>query len=163
MSDDVTADWQKRLPDAIAALGLSVAHVADAMWMTVLEGVNKRTLPVSLAVKEQMLIVTALLSAPPDEGHAEVYRLLLSRNQHTSLLHYALDDSGQLVINGRIPLVALDDNGVDVVLGAVLALADDVFPAVLSRGFASYIAAEQQWRANAGLPANPISGETGQR
>jgi hypothetical protein len=35
-----------------------------------------------------------------------------------------------------------------------------VFPAVLARGFASYIAAEQQWRANVGLPANPIGGDT---
>jgi hypothetical protein len=76
------------------------------------------------------------------------------------LVHYALDDSGQLVINGRIPLVVLDDYGVDAVLGAVLSLADDVFPAVLARGFASYIAAEQQWRANVGLPANPIGGDT---
>jgi len=160
VSDDLTSTWRAALPDAIAALGLSVVAVSDAMWMTVLEGVNKRTLPVSLAVKERSLVVSAFLSAPPDEGHAEVYRLLLSRNQHTSLVHFALDDAGQLVINGRIPLVALDVYDIDTVLGAVLALADDVFPTVLTRGFASYIAAEQQWRANAGLPANPIGGDT---
>jgi hypothetical protein len=158
--DNTTTHWQDALPQAITALGLTVVSVSDAIWMTVLEGVNKRTLPVSLSIKERSLVVTAFLSAPPDEGHAEVYRLLLSRNQHASLVHYALDDSGQLVINGRIPLVVLDDYGVDAVLGAVLSLADDVFPAVLARGFASYIAAEQQWRANVGLPANPIGGDT---
>lgn len=161
MNDALTAKWRDALPDAVTALGLSVVCVSEAMWMTVLEGVHKRTLPVSLAVQERSLVVTALLSAPADENHEEVYRLLLNRNQHTTLVHYAVDDTGQLVIVGRIPLVVLEEHGMDPVLGAVLALADDVFPAVLSRGFASYIATEQQWRAQAGLPANPIRGDLG--
>lgn len=158
MNDLTTAKWRNDVPSAISALGLSVVNVSEAMWMTVLEGVNKRTLPVSLAVRERSLVVTAFLSAALDENREDVYRLVLNRNQHTSLVHYALDDADQLVIVGRIPLVVLDEHGMDAVLGAVLALADDVFPAVLSRGFASYIATEQQWRAQAGLAANPIRG-----
>lgn len=157
--DSLTAKWRAALPQAVAALELSVVPVSEAMWMTVLEGVHKRTLPVSLAVKERSLMVTAFLSAAPDENHEEVYRLLLNRNQHTTLVHYAVDDTGQLVIVGRIPLLVLEEHGMDVVFGAVLALADDVFPAVLSRGFASYIATEQQWRDQAGLPPNPIRGD----
>lgn len=159
MNDPLTVKWRQALPEAIQAFDLSVVPVSEAMWMTVLEGVNKRTLPVSLAVKERSLFVTAFLSAEPDENHEEVYRLLLARNQQATLVHYALDDTGQLVIVGRIPLIVLEEHGVDAVFGAVLALADDVFPAVLSRGFASYIATEQQWRAQAGLPANPIRGD----
>lgn len=159
MTGDVTQTWQKNMPHALAELGLEPVAVSDTMWMVVLEGVNKRSLPVSLTVKERSLHVTAFLSAPPDEAHGDVYRLLLSRNQHVSLAHYAVDDAGQLVINGRIPLGAVTEAGLDAVLGEVLALADDVFPAVLARGFASYIDTEQQWRAAAGLPPNPISGE----
>lgn len=159
MTDDVTATWRQGMLKALTELGLDPLPVSDTMWMVVLEGVNKRSLPVSLTVKERTLHVTAFLSAPPDEAHDDVYRLLLSRNQHVSLVHYALDDAGQLVINGRIPLVTVSDAGLDAVLGEVLALADDVFPAILTRGFASYIDTEQQWRAASGLPSNPISGD----
>jgi len=161
VNDALTAKWRDALPQAVAALELSVVPVSEAMWMTVLEGVHKRTLPVSLAVKERSLVVTAFLSAAPDENQEEVYRLLLNRNQHATLVHYAVDDTGQLVIVGRISLLVLEEHGMDAVFGAVLALADDVFPAVLTRGFASYIATEQQWRDKAGMPANPIRGDLG--
>jgi hypothetical protein len=35
-------------------------------------------------------------------------------------------------------------------------MADDVFDRVLAIGFASYLDAEQRWRAREGLPANPV-------
>jgi hypothetical protein len=38
----------------------------------------------------------------------------------------------------------------------VLAMADDVFDRVLTIGFASYVDAEQRWRAREGLPPNPV-------
>lgn len=159
MDDNVATAWRTRLPAVLDELGVATTRVSDTMWMVVLEGVNKRSMPVSLTVKERTLIVSAFLSAPPDEAHDEVYRLLLSRNQHVTFVHYALDDAGQLVINGRIPLPVVADAGIDAVLGEVLALADDVFPAVLARGFASYIDTEQQWRQTVGLPPNPIRGD----
>lgn len=159
VNDDPVARWRDALPAALENLGLPVETVNETMWMTVLEGVHKRSLPVSLTIKEQTLRLSAFLAGPLDEGHETVYRLLLSRNQHAASAHYALDDAAQLVINARVALAMLDPDDLDALLGEVLALADDVFPAVLTHGFAGYIDAEQQWRRNAGMLPNPIRGD----
>jgi len=121
-----------------------------------LAGEWKRTIPVLLEVGDRALKVTSLLAGAPDERHEEVYRLLLQRNQRARLVHFALDDEGDLILTGALPLAALDAATVDELLGAVLSLADETFNQVLRTGFAGYLAAEQRWRRGAGLPPNPV-------
>jgi hypothetical protein len=96
-----------------------------------------------------------LFSGVPDEGHAEVYRILLHRNQRPGPVHFALDDEGDLILTGSVPLEAVDAERVDELLGAVLALSDETFNRVLRAGFAGYLELEQKWRAKVGLPPNP--------
>ena len=141
---------------ALVDAGLPVAVVGEDRWLTRLEGERKRTIPVLLHLDERSLKVSSLLAGRPDEQADAVHRLLLHRNQRPAPVHFALDDEGDLVLVGRVPLVALDARAVDELLGLVLAMADDVFDRVLATGFASYLAAEQRWRAREGLPPNPI-------
>ncbi len=61
-----------------------------------------------------------------------------------------------MLLVGRVPLEGVDEAALDELLGVVLALADDVFDRVLTIGFASYVEAEQRWRAREGLPPNPV-------
>lgn len=136
--------------------GLPVAAVGADRWLTTLSGTRKRTLPVLLHLDERSLKVSSLLAGRPDEQHDAVHRLLLHRNQRPAPVHFAVDDEGDLLLVGRVPLAALDDRAVDEVLGLVLAMADDVFDRVLATGFASYLAAEQRWRVREGLPPNPV-------
>lgn len=136
--------------------GLPCDRVGEDHWMTVLAGEWKRTIPVSLKLDERTLEVSSLLCRDPDEGHEEVYRILLRYNQRRSPVHFALDDVGDVILLGRIPLAVLDAATLEEVLGAVLTAADDVFNRVLRAGFASYIATEQRWRARRGLPPNPV-------
>jgi hypothetical protein len=136
--------------------GLPVTVVGEDRFLTQLAGEHKRTIPVLLHVDERSLKVSSLLAGAPDEQHDVVHRLLLHRNQRPAPVHFALDDEGDLLLVGRVPLAALDEAALDELLGLVLAMADDVFDRVLAIGFASYLDAEQRWRAREGLPANPV-------
>ena len=155
MRDQVRATLLAALDDA----GLAVEQVGEDRWMTLLSGEWKRTIPVLIDLDERSLKVTSLLAGAPDEGHAEVYRILLHRNQRPLPVHFALDDEGDVILTGSLPLVAADARALDELLGTVLTLSDETFNQVLRAGFATYIDAEQRWRAKVGLPPNPVSGE----
>jgi hypothetical protein len=145
------------LVDTLEAADLDVEEVDEDRWMTMLAGQWKRTIPLLLDLEERTLRVTSLLAGVPDEGHEEVYRLLLQRNQKPLPVHFALDDEGDIILTGAVPLAALDARAVDELLGAVLAVSDDTFNSVLRKGFASYIDAEQRWREKTGQAPNPVS------
>lgn len=146
------------LVETLQASGLDVDEVGEQRWMTVLAGEWKRTLPVLFHLDERNLRVSALLCGVPDEGHDEVYGLVLHRNERLTWVHYALDDEGDIVLVGAIPRQVLSAEVIDEVLGQLLATADATFNAVLRAGFATYIEAEQAWRARNGMSPNPVSG-----
>jgi len=152
----VIDDARTTLLAALAAAGVEVDEAGEDRWMTMLSGQFKRTIPVLLDLDDRTLKVTSLFSGVPDEGHEAVYRILLQRNQRARSVHFALDDEGDLILTGVIPLAALDARLVDELLGEVLTLADETFNQVLRAGFATYLAAEQRWRASVGMPPNPV-------
>jgi hypothetical protein len=141
---------------AIEGADLPLDEVGEDRWLTMLSGEWKRTIPLLLELGERNLTVTSLLAGVPDEGHAEVYRILLQRNQRPQPVHFALDDAGDLILTGRVPLAALDAAAMDELLGAVLTLSDETFNQVLRTGFAGYLDAEQRWREKNGMPPNPV-------
>jgi hypothetical protein len=147
---------RQALLGTLDATDLDVQEVGEDRWMTMLSGDWKRTIPLLLDLEERSLRITSLLAGVPDEGHAEVYRILLQKNQRPLPVHFALDDEGDLVLVGQLPVVAVDERAVDELLGAVLTLSDETFNQVLRAGFASYLEVEQRWRAKAGLPPNPV-------
>jgi hypothetical protein len=148
---------RRALLATLEANELDVAEVGEDRWMTMLAGEWKRTIPLLLDLDERTLRITSLLAGVPDEGHADVYRILLQRNQRPLPVHFALDDEGDLILVGQVPLAVLDERAVDELLGAVLTLSDETFNQVLRAGFASYLEVEQRWRSKAGLPPNPVT------
>ena len=144
------------LLEALEAADLDVDEVGEDRWMTMLSGEWKRTIPLLLHLDEHSLKVTSLFAGVPDEGHEEVYRILLQRNQRPQPVHFALDDEGDLIIVGMLPLVAVTPARIDELLGAVLTLADETFNQVLRTGFASYLESEQRWRAKNDMAPNPV-------
>lgn len=150
-------DVLELLDRTLEANQLPVDRVGGPKRMTMLEGQWKRTIPVLFHVDERTLKVTTLLSGAPDEGHAEVYAILLHRNERLGPLHFALDDEGDVVLTGALPLAVVDEDALDQLLGLILVTCDEVFNQVLRAGFAGYIEVEQAWRARNDLPANPVS------
>lgn len=143
--------------DGLDTADLDATEVEPDTWMTQLSGEWKRTIPVMLRLDDRALHAQSLLCSAPDEGHEDVYRYLLRRNQKALPIHFALSDEGDILMTGVVPLDALDAVRFDRLLGSILATADEVFNAILRRGFATYIAAEQRWRAANDLPPNPVS------
>lgn len=143
--------------EGLAEAGLAADEVAADLWMTELSGERKRTLPVVLRLAQRSLHIRALLCGALDEGHAEVYRYLLERNQDPQPVHFALDEAGDVLLTGQVPLAVLDADSFDRLLGVVLTVVDEVYFNVLRRGFAAYVEVEQRWRERVGLPPNPIS------
>lgn len=156
---DQTERVRHVVTDGLEAVDLEIEQVGPDTWMTVLEGRWKRTLPVMLRVDDRNLHVESLLAPSPDEGHEDVFRFLLKRNQKPLPIHFALSDDGDVVMVGDVPLEAVDETSFDRLLGAVLTTADEVFNTVLRKGFSTYIDAEQRWRAANDLPPNPVSDE----
>ncbi len=155
----MTRDQRHHLDLVVGVLedsGLDVEVVGEARAMTMLAGEHKRTIPVLFEVGDRNLRVQSLFTGVPDEGHVEVYALLLHRNERARHVHFALDDEGDLLLVGTIPLAALDEELLGQVLGELLATADETFDAVLRTGFAGYLAHEQAWRRRAGMAPNPI-------
>ncbi len=151
--ESVAAD----LVAGIERLGLDVDDLGDDRWMTMLAGEWKRTIPVLFHLGDHSVRVTSLLAGRPDDNHAEVHALLLHRNERSGWVHFALDDEGDIVLTGRVPLAVVGDETLDELLGEVLAVSDATFNSVLRAGFADYIDAEQAWRAANDMPPNPVS------
>ncbi len=156
--DELRGRARTALLAALEDNDLQVSEVGEDRWITMLAGEWKRTIPALFHVDERSLKVTSLLAGVPDEGHAEVYRILLSRNQRPTPVHFGLDDEGDLILTGSLPLEVVDADRLDELLGLVLTMSDETFNAVLRAGFGEYIATEQAWRAKVGLPPNPVSG-----
>lgn len=159
MSDEHLRDRARTaLLTALEDAELEVTAVGEDRWITMLSGEWKRTIPLLLHLDERSLKLTSLLAGVPDDGHVDVYRILLSRNQRPTPVHFGLDDEGDLILTGAVPLEVVDAARLDELLGLVLSLSDETFNAVLRAGFGDYIATEQAWRAKVGLPPNPVAG-----
>lgn len=149
-------DVREVVLSALDAAELPVEPVGDDRWMTMLAGEWKRTIPVLIEIEERHLRTTSLFTGALDEGHARVYELLLQRNQRSGPVHFALDDTGNVVLVGGIPIEVADAERFDELLGAILEISDRTFNGVLRTGFAGYLEAEQRWRRGAEMPPNPV-------
>jgi len=148
---EVIDAWFAAQPD------LEVERVGDRGWFTMLAGEQKRTIPVFLRLGAHELVLESFFMAAPDEHADEVYALLLRRNTRTYTCRFALDDSGDVMLMGVLPLAAVTADELDRTLGQVLVAADETYAPALRTGFATYIDREQAWRASVGAPRNPIT------
>jgi hypothetical protein len=129
----------------------------DGRWTVMLGGEHKRTIGVTLSIGDHTLTAQSFFMRTPDEDRERVYDLLLRRHLRSYTLRFALHPDGDLLLVGVLPLAAVTDDELDRMLGQVLTVADETFDEALRLGFATYITREQAWRAQAGLPRNPIT------
>lgn len=143
--------WMSNEPD------LPVERLGDDVWFVMLAGDAKKTVPVHVSVGERHTLVQSFFMRAPDENEAGLYGYLLRRNLRSYCLRFALTDDGDVLLVGVLPNAAVTVAELDLVLGQLLATADEAFDHALRLGFASYIEREQAWRAKVGAPRNPIS------
>lgn len=124
--------------------------VEGASFSLTLPGEKKLQTPVRLDVGTHALGVHAFVCRNPDENHARVYRWLLERNLRMYAVSFAVDHAGDIYLEARLPLSAVEPDELDRVLGSVLANADESFNAILELGFATSIRKEWEWRTSRG-------------
>ncbi len=140
-----------------AASGLELEELGEDSWFCMLAGERKRTVPVFLDLGERHLAVQSFFMRAPDENEAQLYRYLLGRHLRSHILRFAVAETGDVLLVGVLPSAAVTSEELDVVLGQLLALADEAFEKALRLGFAGYIEREQRWRELRGAPRNPIT------
>ncbi|MDT0200843.1 YbjN domain-containing protein [Nocardioides sp. AE5] len=118
------------------------------MFSFALPGERKLQTPVRVDVGRHALGIHAFVCRNPDENHAGVHQWLLEKNLRLYGVAFAVDRHGDIYLDGRLPLDAVDD--LDQLLGTVLSTADESFNTILELGFASSIRKEWEWRTSRG-------------
>jgi hypothetical protein len=144
------ASAEQALLDFIAANDVACDAPEPHTFVLTLPGTRKLTTTASVLVGEQVLTVVAFVARRPDENHEAVYRWLMRRNARMLAVSFALDELGDIYLVGRLPLGAVTDEGIDLIIGAVLENADESFNTILEMGFASAIRREWDWRTSRG-------------
>ncbi|QWC86908.1 YbjN domain-containing protein [Nocardioidaceae bacterium] len=129
--EDAEVEWQE---------------IALGVFTVDLPGTRKLTTPVRLDVGAHALAVHAFVCRQPDENHEGVYRWMLEKNLRTYAVSFALDHTGDIYLDGRVPLSSVTADELDRVLGSVLEYSDGSFNTLLELGFASSIRKEWEWR-----------------
>jgi hypothetical protein len=129
---------------------LTWQEISDGVFTVELPGERKLTTPCRLDVGMHAFGVHAFVARHPDENHERVYRWMLERNLRMFAVAFAVDHSGDIYLDGRIPLSAVTPDEIDRLLGAVLTYADESFNTLLELGFATSIRKEWEWRTSRG-------------
>ncbi len=134
----------------LAETGLEHEMVGPRSYVLSLPGTRKLRTATSVIIGERAVAVVAFVARNPDENREDVYRWLLRRNARMFAVGFALDELGDIYLVGRLPLGAVNAEGLDQIIGAVLDNADSSFNAILEMGFATAIRREWAWRQSRG-------------
>lgn len=134
---------------ALDAAGAAYERAGGGFLVT-LPGQHKLATMCWLVVGDHALLVEAFVMRRPDEGHEQLYRLLLRRNSRMYGVHWSLDANGDVFLVGRVALEAVTAEEVDRLLGSVLSYSDESFDTLLEIGFAGSIRREWAWRVSRG-------------
>jgi hypothetical protein len=146
----IATNVRATIVEALDASGLEYVEHHPGVFEVTLPGERKLQTACRLEVGAHALGIHAFVCRKPDENHEVVYRWLLERNLKMFGVAFAVDSSGDIYLDGRMPLHAITVDEIDRVLGAVLTYADESFNTILELGFASSIRKEWAWRESRG-------------
>ena len=156
MADERRGAAAQAVRDALASTDLEWEESRDLVFVVTLPGTRTLQTPCQIHVGEQALAVHAFVARHPDENHEAVYRWLLEKNLRQYAVSFGVDHNGDIYLDGRLPLRAVDVDEIDRLLGSVLTYADESFNTILELGFATSIRKEWQWRTSRGEPTHNL-------
>jgi hypothetical protein len=146
----VTDDVRETILTALKDSELEFTEFGPNVFEVVLPGERKLQTTCRLEIGKHALGIHAFVARNPDENHEGVYRWMLEHNLKMFGVGFAIDSSGDIYLDGRLPLHAVTVDELDRLLGAVLSYSDDSFNTILELGFASSIRKEWAWRESRG-------------
>jgi hypothetical protein len=115
-----------------------------------LPGEKKLETHCALILGDHSLTISAFVIRKPDENIAAVQEWLLQKNSSMYSVAFAINELGDIYLVGRLPHIAVTEQEIDRVIGAVLQYSDSSFDALLGMGFANAIRREWAWRVSRG-------------
>ena len=85
--------------------------------------------------RERTVTIEAYVLPRPPRRADEVYRQALRRNAGMRRMAFALDDKGDLVLTGKIPVEALTEDELELALGEIYEAVEVSFRAFVAAGF----------------------------
>jgi hypothetical protein len=79
----------------------------------------------------------------PEENSAEVFEVLLRRNERLVGAHYALGAENAVFLTGQLVLAALTESELDRIIGTLYATVEAQFDELVRRAFASRFSSAQ--------------------
>jgi hypothetical protein len=134
----------------LAGGDLEWKELPGGVFSVTLPGEKKLQTPLRLDVGKHALGVHAFVARHPDENHERVYRWLLERNLKLFGVAFAVDHTGDIYLDGRLPISSVTPDELERLLGAVLNYDDESFNTILELGFATSIRKEWEWRLSRG-------------
>ena len=130
--------------------GLDYEQPNENTFMVTLPGETKLQTHCALVIGDHSLSINAFVIRRPDENTLAVHDWLLRKNAQMYSVAFAINELGDIYLVGRLPLVALSEQEIDRILGAVLQYSDSAFNPLLELGFSSAIRREWAWRVSRG-------------
>jgi Putative bacterial sensory transduction regulator len=127
-------------------------RVAPNAFAVALPGERRLKTACVLTVGAHAVAIEAFVLRRPEENREQVYAWLLQRNARMYAVAWAIDQTGDIYLAGRLPLAAVTPDEIDHVLGSVLEYADGSFNHLLELGFGSSIRREWAWRVKNNQP-----------
>ncbi|HWU20809.1 MAG TPA: YbjN domain-containing protein [Nocardioides sp.] len=147
MSTEVsTSSAAEVVREHLRAADIEFEESAEGQFSFSLPGERKLQTPVRVDIGPHALGIHAFVCRKPDEEFERVYRWLLERNLKMFGVAFALDALGDIYLDARLPLSAVNPEDLDRLLGSVLTYADESFNSILELGFESSIRKEWEWR-----------------
>lgn len=129
----VVERWVSSLPEPA-----TYERVHADFWYVRLPGTSRRWIPVEIEVGERTVKLTSHVIIEPDERHADVFRFLLRHNHEAFGVAFSIDGKeGVICLVARLPLEALDEAKLDLVVGRIVEATETTFRSILELGFAS--------------------------
>lgn len=120
-----------------------------------LKGEQRLTIGIVATLGETHLRFESFFMRRPQEDQDAFHQLLLQRNLRARGVAFALDTDGDAFLVASLPIVAVDQDELDRIVGAFLVESDGNFETAMKIGFASYLEADLAWRAKQGQPSQP--------
>jgi Putative bacterial sensory transduction regulator len=148
--DEAATAVSEVIEAALREAHLDFQQVGSNMFGVQLPGERRLRTTCWLTVGDHALTIEAFVVRRPDENREGVHAWLLKRNPRMYVVSWSIDDTGDIYLTGRLPLVAVSADELDRVLGSVLEYADGSFNYLLRLGFGSAIRREWAWRLKNG-------------
>ncbi len=108
-------------------------------WYVRLQGESKDHTTIWLTLGQRTLQYEAYVLPAPEENAAAVHELVLRQNNALVGAHFAIGVEDAVFLRGELPLVALDGEELDRIIGSIYAYVERFFPALIRLAFASRI------------------------